>query len=165
MTSPILNKKKKTAVSEAQSQPKSNSVTVQKNKSASVSTSTSIGNMYSSSIEDGAKAFEHILSNQKYDVKHFMKAFWEKAPLHIIRKSDVHYENLKVSMQSIDEMLRTNNIEFTKNLDITSYDNGVRETLNPDGRALPGTVWDYYHGGYSIRKWNNFYYFCKISFN
>ena len=35
-------------------------------------------------------------------------------------------------------------IEFGVNLDVTSYKNGERSTLNPPGRAYRPVVWDYY---------------------
>ena len=35
-------------------------------------------------------------------------------------------------------------VQFSVNLDVTSYKNGVRETHNPDGRANAPVVWDYY---------------------
>lgn len=36
----------------------------------------------------------------------------------------------------IDSMLKENYLEYTKNIDITSYRDGVRETHNPEGRAV-----------------------------
>lgn len=51
-------------------------------------------------------------------------------------------------------MLRNNNVQFTKNLDVTSYSDGKRETHNPVGRALPSIVWDYYKNGCSVRLLN-----------
>lgn len=82
-----------------------------------------------------------------------MEQHWEKKPLYIERKDVDHYNHLNVSLEAIDQLLRTNNIEFTKNLDITSYIDGVRETHNPDGRALPGQVWGYYEDACSVRKY------------
>lgn len=86
----------------------------------------------SSSIENGQLAFQHLISG--VTIKQFMAENFEKKPLYIERTNPKHYENLKVSTQTIDEMLRSNIVEFTKNIDITSYENGVRETHNPDGK-------------------------------
>lgn len=36
----------------------------------------------------------------------------------------------------INTMLKENYLEYTKNIDITSYKEGVRETHNPEGRAV-----------------------------
>ncbi|KAM4043108.1 ribosomal oxygenase 1 isoform 2-T2 [Anomaloglossus baeobatrachus] len=46
------------------------------------------------------------------------------------------------------------NVQFGVNLDVTSYTDGVRETHNPVGRALPMVVWDYYKNGCSLRLLN-----------
>lgn len=124
-----------------------NGVTVQQNGSISSATNDEL---HASSVENGQNAFAHILSG--YGIKQFMQKNWEKNPLYIARENRHHYDRLKMSTEAIDEMLRTNNIEFTKNLDITSYVDGVRETHNPDGRALPGSVWDFYRDGCSVRK-------------
>ena len=35
-----------------------------------------------------------------------------------------------------------NSLEFSTNVDITSYKDGKRYTHNPDGRAVPQVVWD-----------------------
>lgn len=35
-------------------------------------------------------------------------------------------------------------VYYTKNLDVAIYRNGVRETLNPDGRAFAAQVWKFY---------------------
>lgn len=59
-----------------------------------------------------------------------------------------------VSTPLLDEVLRKNHILFTKNIDITSYSNGVRETHNPPGRAIPSVVWDYYRNKCSVRMLN-----------
>lgn len=56
---------------------------------------------------------------------------WEKAPLYLRRNDAQHYAQLNVSRRTIDEMLRNNSIEYTKNLDVTMYENGVRQTFNP----------------------------------
>ncbi|XP_055308948.1 bifunctional lysine-specific demethylase and histidyl-hydroxylase NO66 [Sitodiplosis mosellana] len=147
--SSIAAKKKKTT----QSQPIG--VTMQQNGSAFASPSLSNSNVNLSSVAKGQDAFAHILhAPDNMDIKKFMKEHWEKRPLHITRRNNEHYDNLKVSTRTIDEMLRNNIVEFTKNLDITSYENGIRETHNPDGRALPGAVWEFYQNGCSVRLIN-----------
>ena len=59
-----------------------------------------------------------------------------------------------MSTPLLDSILRENHVLFTKNIDVTSYTDGVRETHNPPGRALPSIVWDYYENGCSIRMLN-----------
>ncbi|XP_011303918.1 bifunctional lysine-specific demethylase and histidyl-hydroxylase NO66 [Fopius arisanus] len=83
----------------------------------------------------------------------FFKNHWEKAPLHIKRNSSSYYRLLMTNSQ-IDDILRRYHILFTKNLDLTAYVNGKRETYNPEGRARPSVVWDYYSNGCSVRMLN-----------
>lgn len=59
-----------------------------------------------------------------------------------------------MSTSLLDEILREKKVFFTKNIDITSYTNGVRETHNPSGRAVASAVWDYYMNKCSVRMLN-----------
>lgn len=104
------------------------------------------------SVEIGREKFAWVIgSTTTVDV--FMDQFWEKKPFLVQRNDPKYYANL-LSREKIDEMLRNNNIEYTKNLDVTSYREGARETHNPDGRALPPDVWAFYEEGCSIRMLN-----------
>lgn len=129
-----------------QQSPKSSKVT----KTPIVSTATTTLSM-KNSIKSGEELFSWIINPIAVD--NFMKTAWEKNPLFVDRKCPSYYEEL-ISTQVIDRMLRQNRIEFTKNIDITSYRDGVRETHNPEGRAMPPTVWDFYSQGCSIRLLN-----------
>lgn len=51
-------------------------------------------------------------------------------------------------------MLKENHVEYTKNIDITSYKDGIRETHNPEGRANTPAIWNYYADGCSMRILN-----------
>lgn len=84
------------------------------------------------STEMGCDAFKFILNN--VNVEKFMNENWEKRPLYIGRDDSNYYDCLNVSRKTIDEMLRTHTIEYTRNLDVTSYKDGVRETHNPGKR-------------------------------
>lgn len=103
------------------------------------------------STQEGRNLFEWLIS--PYDNKSFFATTWEKKPLHIKRGQANYYKNI-ISTPIIDEILRTENILFTKNIDITSYENDKRETHNPVGRALPHVVWDFYLNGCSVRMLN-----------
>lgn len=83
----------------------------------------------------------------------FKQQYWEKAPVCVNRSVPKYYSQL-MSTKTIDEILRNNMIEYTKNIDITSYENGERKTHNPEGRATPPGVWDFYRDGCSIRLLN-----------
>lgn len=50
--------------------------------------------------------------------------------MHISREKDRNYYSNILSTSAIDNMLRKNNILFGKNVDVTSYADGKRETLN-----------------------------------
>ncbi|XP_059480956.1 ribosomal oxygenase 1 [Neocloeon triangulifer] len=104
-----------------------------------------------SSIEEGRETFAWIIHPVPID--EFFSMSWEKRPLHIGRENPSYYSAL-ISTSKFDTMLRKHNIQFTKNLDVTSYKNGKRETHNPDGRALPAQVWEAYKNGCSIRMLN-----------
>lgn len=102
-------------------------------------------------FEESSTLFAWLIESMS--VEEFLKKTWEKAPLHIKRNNKNFYKML-ISTPMIDDILRKFNIFFTKNIDITSYSNGQRETHNPPGRALPSVVWDYYSNGCSVRLLN-----------
>lgn len=103
------------------------------------------------SVENGLIHFKYIVN--PVEVETFMSDYWEKKPLCVSRSQPNYFKPL-ISVGEIDEMLRSNLIEYTKNIDVTSYVDGVRETHNPEGRALPTSVWDFYRDGCSIRLLN-----------
>lgn len=111
------------------------------------------------SSEEGLKAFKWMIA--PYNPDEFLNRVWEKKPLHIARKKPNYYKEI-ISTPIIDDMLRNQNIQFTKNIDITTYINGKRETHNPEGRAHPHLVWDYYLNGCSIRLLNPQTYIPKL---
>ena len=47
-----------------------------------------------------------------------------------------------VSVKVVCDCFLQCDVEFTTNIDITSYHDGKRETHNVDGRAIPQVVWD-----------------------
>ncbi|XP_056423466.1 ribosomal oxygenase 1 isoform X2 [Hyla sarda] len=110
----------------------------------------SVGNIQNS--RERAKAlFEWIISPVKPD--DFFKCIWEKKPA-LIKRHNTKYYNGFFSTSEFDRILREENVQFGVNLDVTSYTDGVRETHNPPGRALPMVVWDYYKNGCSLRLLN-----------
>ncbi|XP_060095197.1 ribosomal oxygenase 1 [Heteronotia binoei] len=83
----------------------------------------------------------------------FFDEHWEKKPLLIQRHNPAYYEGL-FSTAEFDAILRNQDVQFGVNLDVTSYEDGKRETHNPLGRALPAVVWDFYRNGCSLRMLN-----------
>ncbi|XP_063362969.1 bifunctional lysine-specific demethylase and histidyl-hydroxylase NO66 [Cydia amplana] len=111
------------------------------------------------SAEEGLKVFKWMIS--PYNPDQFLNEIWEKKPLHIARKKPAYYKEI-MSTPFIDDMLRNEHIQFTKNIDVTSYVDGKRETHNPEGRAHPHLVWDFYLNGCSIRLLNPQTYMPKL---
>lgn len=111
------------------------------------------------SVEEGLKLFTWMIA--PFNPEIFLTHVFEKKPLHIARKKPTYYKDI-ISTPTIDHMLRNENIQFTKNIDITSYIDGKRETHNPEGRAHPHLVWDYYVNGCSIRLLNPQTYIPKL---
>ncbi|KAI6068267.1 Acyl-coenzyme A thioesterase 5 [Aix galericulata] len=83
----------------------------------------------------------------------FAGRHWERAPL-LVRRGDPEYYAGLFSTADFDAILRSGEVQFGTHLDVTSYAEGVRETHNPVGRALPAVVWDFYQNGCSLRLLN-----------
>ncbi|XP_076054844.1 bifunctional lysine-specific demethylase and histidyl-hydroxylase NO66 [Oratosquilla oratoria] len=105
----------------------------------------------SDSQKIGQETFEWII--HPMSTKEFFKTHWEKEPL-IIKRGDPTYYKGVFSCADLDKILREQVVQFSKNLDITSYSDGKRETHNPIGRAHAPVVWDYYNNGCSVRMLN-----------
>uniref|UniRef100_A0A663MNT0 Bifunctional lysine-specific demethylase and histidyl-hydroxylase n=1 Tax=Athene cunicularia TaxID=194338 RepID=A0A663MNT0_ATHCN len=74
----------------------------------------------------------------------------KRAPL-LVRRGDPGYYAGLFSTADFEAALRGGEVHFGTHLDVTSYAEGVRETHNPSGRALPAVVWDFYQNGCSLR--------------
>ncbi|NWW90290.1 RIOX1 oxygenase, partial [Rhynochetos jubatus] len=83
----------------------------------------------------------------------FLGRHWEQRPL-LVRRGDPGYYAGLFSTADFDAALRGGEVHFGTHLDVTSYAEGVRETHNPSGRALPAVVWDFYQNGCSLRLLN-----------
>ena len=103
------------------------------------------------SQQEATKIFQNLIHPVK--IEKFMRELWEKKPL-LLKRHIKDYNKGWFSSKELDEILCKNNIEFSVNLDITSYKNGERQTHNPIGRAYSATVWDFYQNGCSVRMLN-----------
>lgn len=83
----------------------------------------------------------------------FFKKYWEQDCLLIERTSASYYKHI-FSSEALDKILRDHPLFFTRNIDVVSYENGVKQTFNQEGRATPAILWDYYANGCSIRLLN-----------
>lgn len=108
---------------------------------------------------DSLSALKFVLHPMKPSI--FFESHWEMQPLHMTRSSTRYYNQLLTS-KMLDTMLRQHPLYFTRNVDVVSYENGKRETHNPEGRAVPSAVFDYYQNGCSVRILNPQTYNKKI---
>ncbi|XP_076360505.1 bifunctional lysine-specific demethylase and histidyl-hydroxylase NO66 isoform X2 [Tachypleus tridentatus] len=106
--------------------------------------------MYNSASE-GKKCFKWVI--QPVTLAKFFSELWEKKPLLVKRHNQDYFKNL-FNSKDLDRILREKHLQFSKNIDITSYINGKRETHNPDGRCYAPVVWDFYQNGCSVRLLN-----------
>ncbi|XP_072032390.1 ribosomal oxygenase 1-like [Amphiura filiformis] len=106
---------------------------------------------HTDSTQEAARFFEWLIHPVKAD--NFFSHLFERKPL-LLRRHNPSYNEGLFSSAEMDKILRKNDIQFTRNVDITSYTDGKRETHNPEGRALAPVVWDYYQNGCSIRMLN-----------
>jgi lysine-specific demethylase/histidyl-hydroxylase NO66 len=54
---------------------------------------------------------------------------------HVFVRSDKSYHDEVFSTKDLDQYIKSGKVWFGKNLDVTSYEDGKRETHNPDGKA------------------------------
>lgn len=115
----------------------------------------------SSSAENAEQLFQWLIA--PITITDFYRNYWEKEPLHIKRPNVRDYFKHLFSSEALDEMLRTNSLFYTRNIDVVTYCDGKRETHNPaEIRATPSAVWDYYSNECSVRILNPQTYNDKI---
>ncbi|XP_062140848.1 bifunctional lysine-specific demethylase and histidyl-hydroxylase NO66-like [Drosophila sulfurigaster albostrigata] len=111
------------------------------------------------SVEEGKRALSWLMN--PIEPQKFFQGYWEQNPCRVVRRKANYFSHL-MSFPMIEEMLLKNHLEFTTNIDISSYKNDKRKIHNPDGRAMPLTVWSYYSNGYSVRFLNPSTYLEKL---
>ena len=79
------------------------------------------------SIEEGKRAFKWLIN--PVSVEDFFKKYWEQKACLIKRQQDTYFKHL-ISFEAIDQMLIKNHVEFTKNIDVTSYKNGKEKQID-----------------------------------
>lgn len=88
-----------------------------------------------------------------YTSDDFKQHCWEKAPLFLKRNQKDYYGEL-FSTKEMENIIKNNDLEYTRNIDIAVYKNDERFTFNPDGKVYPALVWNKYQEGCSIRLLN-----------
>ncbi|KAA3673276.1 bifunctional lysine-specific demethylase and histidyl-hydroxylase NO66 [Paragonimus westermani] len=104
-------------------------------------------NALSDPVLMGEQILEKLLT--PITVKDFFRKYFEKNPLLIQRNSE--FCNDWLSTKDIDFVLLNRRVMFTEHLDLASYLDGERYTLNPAGRAFRSIVWNHYNTGCSVR--------------
>jgi len=102
-------------------------------------------------MTSGEQLFEWVIAPVTTD--RFFSDVWQKKPC-FIKRNQRKYNHVWFSTKEFDRILRTQNVQYTKNLDIAVYRDGKRETLNPEGRAFASSVWNFYEEGCSVRLLN-----------
>lgn len=68
--------------------------------------------------------------------RQFLDEYWERKPLVIHRKNSTYYEGwASISVEDVEETLRTHELPYKRHVDVTRCLDGVRQTLNP---TVPG---------------------------
>jgi len=83
-------------------------------------------------------------------VEEFYSEYFEKKFLHIPRQNSAYWDGL-FGKTDIDHILRTKDVQYTKDVDVTKYENDTRSTLNGPGRAEADKVWKLFQQGCSVR--------------
>ncbi|XP_033115926.1 ribosomal oxygenase 1-like [Anneissia japonica] len=109
------------------------------------------GSELEDSGEEAEKLFEWMIG--PVEPEKFFKNLWERKPL-LVKRHMPDYNSIWFSTEELNRILREEDIQFTVNLDVTTYTDGRRETHNPQGRAHAPVVWDYYQNGCSVRFLN-----------
>lgn len=108
---------------------------------------------------EGLKLFKWLIAS--VNPQDFFEKYWEKEILFIERSSQNYYKNL-LSTQRLDDIFREFPLYYTRNVDVVSYENGVKEVHNEEGRVVASALYDYYSNGCSIRVLNPQTYDQKV---
>lgn len=108
---------------------------------------------------EGLKLFKWLIAS--VTPGDFFNKYWEKEILFIERNSPNYYSNL-LSTQRLDDIFREFPLYYTRNVDVVSYENGVKEVHNEEGRVVAAALYDYYSNGCSIRVLNPQTYDQKV---
>uniref|UniRef100_A0A6P7FY85 Bifunctional lysine-specific demethylase and histidyl-hydroxylase n=1 Tax=Diabrotica virgifera virgifera TaxID=50390 RepID=A0A6P7FY85_DIAVI len=91
----------------------------------------------------------------------FFEQYWEVKALHIQHNSP-HYFSDILTTARLDSIFREFPLYYTKNIDVVSYENGVKEVHNEQGKVVASALYDYYSNGCSIRLLNPQTYDQKV---
>ncbi|CAD5123363.1 DgyrCDS11720 [Dimorphilus gyrociliatus] len=116
----------------------------------SVQSNGTVPKMFDSAFE-AKKLFECMI--HPINVSKFFSELWEKKPL-LVKRHIPSYNDGWFSSGELDRILREEQVDFGRNIDVVTFIDDKRETHNPPGRAYAPLVWDFYQNGCSIRLLN-----------
>ncbi|KAG5885569.1 hypothetical protein JTB14_003767 [Gonioctena quinquepunctata] len=108
---------------------------------------------------EGLKLFKWLIA--PLTPAKFFDKYWESEALHISRCTPNYYSHI-LSTQRLDDIFREFPLYYSRNVDVVSYENGVKEVHNEDGRVVASGLYDYYSNGCSIRVLNPHTYDQKV---
>ncbi|KAK0408662.1 hypothetical protein QR680_004083 [Steinernema hermaphroditum] len=117
------------------------------------------------SVQNANSAFQWILG--PCELQTFFKSIFEKKTLHVKRNDKKYYGNL-FSTPALVDLIEKHCLEYGNNINIASYKNGVRTTLNGEGRVYPQTVQNHLQLKRSVQFVNpqtfddNVWYLCEV---
>lgn len=79
----------------------------------------------------------------------FYQHLWEREAVLVWLQDHTYYQGL-FSIADLDSILGNEEVQFGLHLDAALYLNGLLETLNPPGQALPAAASSLYQAGCSL---------------
>ncbi|KAJ8913459.1 hypothetical protein NQ315_013838 [Exocentrus adspersus] len=108
---------------------------------------------------DGLKLFKWLIAPLNPEI--FFETYWEQKVLFVGRNKETYYRQI-LTTERLDAIFREFPLYYTRNVDVVSYDNGVKEVHNEEGRVSAAALYDYYSNGCSIRILNAQTYDQKV---
>ncbi|KAI6205402.1 hypothetical protein M3Y94_00788100 [Aphelenchoides besseyi] len=117
------------------------------------------------SVNTAVKTLKWLIS--PIGVQDFFEHIYTQRGLIIHRSDAEYYENI-FSVSAFYEMFQKHVLDYGINVNIANYQDGIRTTHNPDGRAYSGAIRSFINSGYSIQCVNpqtfndNIHYICDV---
>uniref|UniRef100_A0A1I7TKC0 Bifunctional lysine-specific demethylase and histidyl-hydroxylase n=1 Tax=Caenorhabditis tropicalis TaxID=1561998 RepID=A0A1I7TKC0_9PELO len=117
------------------------------------------------SVVTASRAFGFLIS--PCDVQTFFDKFYQSNVLVVHRKQSNYFGNL-FSTDRLAQLLEKNHLEYGNNINIAQYKNGIRTTLNGNGRAYPQIVKQHLRNLCSVQLVNpqtfddRIWYLCEV---
>ncbi|KAJ8984383.1 hypothetical protein NQ317_003531 [Molorchus minor] len=108
---------------------------------------------------DGLRLFKWLIA--PLTPKTFFERYWERETLFVGRNRASYYGNI-LTTEKLDGIFREFPLYYTRNVDVVSYENGIKEVHNEEGRVVASALYDFYSNGCSIRVLNPQTYDQKV---